>query len=75
MMIIEKHNKPLNMKIQYKYILAGAVVLMAFASCKKDLIKTNTDPNSVSVNVFDPNNILNAGKIFYMTSESNPAND
>ena len=45
------------MKLQSIYILAGAVMLMAFASCKKDLLKTNTDPNSVSVDVFDPNNI------------------
>jgi len=71
MMIIEKHNKPLNMKIQYKYILAGAVVLMAFASCKKDLIKTNTDPNSVSVDVFDPNNILTATQLYYTGSTDN----
>ena len=46
------------MKVQTIYILAGAVMLMVFASCKKDLLKTNTDPNSVSVDVFDPNNIL-----------------
>src|SRR5882672_1931926 len=71
MMIIEKHNKPLNMKIQYKYILAGAVMLMAFASCKKDLIKTNTDPNSVSVDVFDPNNILTATQLYYTGSTDN----
>jgi len=71
MMIIEKHNNLLNMKIQYKYILACAVTLMAFASCKKDLIKTNTDPNSVSVDVFDPNNILTATQLYYTGSTDN----
>ena len=64
MMIIEKHNKPRNMKLQSRYILTVAILIIAAVSCKKDLIKTNTDPNAVSAQVFDPNNILNAGKIF-----------
>lgn len=56
------------MKLQSIYIFAGAVMLMAFASCKKDLLKTNTDPNSVSVDVFDPNNILTATQLYYTGS-------
>jgi hypothetical protein len=44
---------------------------MAFASCKKDLLKTNTDPNAVSVDVFDPNNILTATQLYYTGSADN----
>jgi hypothetical protein len=70
-MIIEKINKLLNMKLQTIYILASAVILMAFASCKKDLIKTNTDPNSVIVDLFDPNNLLTATQLYYTGSTDN----
>jgi len=70
-MIIETYNKLLNMKLQSIYIVAGAVIAMTFASCKKDLIKTNTDPNSVSVGVFDPNNILTATQLYYTGSTDN----
>ncbi|MDB4918263.1 SusD/RagB family nutrient-binding outer membrane lipoprotein [Mucilaginibacter sp.] len=59
------------MKLQSIYILASAVLLMAFASCKKDLIKTNTDPNSVSVDAFDANNILTATQLYYTGSTDN----
>ena len=59
------------MKLQSIYILASVIMLMAFASCKKDLIKTNTDPNSVSVDVFDPNNILTATQLYYTGSTDN----
>ncbi|MGZ3871317.1 MAG: SusD/RagB family nutrient-binding outer membrane lipoprotein [Mucilaginibacter sp.] len=44
---------------------------MAFVSCKKDLLKTNTDPNAVSVDVFDPNNILTTTQLFYTGSSDN----
>jgi hypothetical protein len=70
-MIIEKYNKLLNMKLQTIYILASVIMLMAFASCKKDLLKTNTDPNAVSVDVFDPNNILSATQLYYTGSTNN----
>lgn len=59
------------MKLQSIYILAGTVILISFAACKKDLIKTNTDPNSVSVDVFDPNNILTATQLYYTGSTDN----
>lgn len=70
-MIIEKYNKLLNMKLQTIYILASVIMLMAFASCKKDLLKTNTDPNAVSVDVFDPNNILTSTQLYYTGSSNN----
>src|ERR1700712_3834572 len=59
------------MKLQSIYLLAGAVTIIAFASCKKDLLKTNTDPNAVSVDVFDPNNILTATQLYYTGSTDN----
>jgi hypothetical protein len=70
-MNIEEYNKLQNMKLQSIYIFASAIMLMAFASCKKDLLKTNTDPNSVSVDVFDPNNILTTTQLFYTGSSDN----
>src|ERR1700749_2982459 len=70
-MIIEKHNKKLNMKLRSIYIVATVFILIAAASCKKELIKTNTDPNSVSVDVFDPNNILTATLLYYTGSTDN----
>ena len=52
-------------------ILAGTVFVTVFSSCKKDLLQTNTDPNSVSVDVFDPNNILTSVQLFYTGSADN----
>ena len=59
------------MKLQSTYILASCVVLLIFSSCKKDLLSTNTDPNSVSVDVFDPNNLLTATQLYYTGSTDN----
>lgn len=59
------------MKLQSIYLVAGAAILITFASCKKDLLKTNTDPNSVSVDRFDPNNILTATQLYYTGSTDN----
>ncbi|MDQ2719719.1 MAG: SusD/RagB family nutrient-binding outer membrane lipoprotein [Bacteroidota bacterium] len=59
------------MKLPSKYILPVVVILITFASCKKDLLKINTDPNSVSVDVFDPNNILTAAQLYYTGSTDN----
>ena len=59
------------MKLSSKYLLPFVVILITFASCKKDLLSTNTDPNSVSVAVFDPNNILTATQLYYTGSTDN----
>ncbi len=62
----------LNMRLPSAYILTGAILLLAIVSCKKeDLLKTNTDPNSVSVAVFDANNILTATQLYYTGSTDN----
>lgn len=58
------------MKLQF-IILAGAVFVTVLSSCNKDLLETNTDPNSVSVDVFDPNNILTSAQLFYTGSADN----
>jgi len=71
-MIILKYQKLFNMKIQSIYILTSALILITFAKCKKaDLLATNTDPNSVSVAVFDPNNILTSTQLYYTGSTDN----
>jgi len=59
------------MKLQPKYILTVALMIIAITSCKKDLIKTNTDPNAVTAQVFDPNNILTTTQLFYTGSTDN----
>ncbi len=59
------------MKPQSLFILASAILLMTLASCKKDLLNTNTDPNAVSVDVFDPNNILTTTQLLYTGSTDN----
>ncbi len=60
-----------NMKSHFSYIVSGTFLLLLFASCKKDLLQTNTDPNSVSVDQFDPNNMLSATQLFYTGSSDN----
>ncbi len=59
------------MKLSSKYLITSAIILIIFSSCKKDLLKINTDPNSVSVDVFDPNNILTAAQLYYTGSTDN----
>jgi hypothetical protein len=59
------------MKLQSLKIFAAGLILMTLASCEKDLLKTNTDPNAVSVDVFDPNNILTATQLYYTGSTDN----
>jgi hypothetical protein len=59
------------MKLQSRYILTVAILVIAAVSCKKDLIKTNTDPNAVSAQVFDPNNILTTTQLYYTGSTDN----
>lgn len=59
------------MRCSLTYILAVAMIFIILSSCKKDFLKTNTDPNSVSVDVFDPNNILTATQLYYTGSSDN----
>ena len=51
------------------YIIAVATIMITIlTSCKKALLKDNTDPNAVPVSVFDPNNILTATQLYYTGS-------
>lgn len=59
------------MKTLYCYTIAMVIMAAFFTSCKKDLIATNTDPNSVPVDRFDPNNMLSATQLFYTGSSDN----
>jgi hypothetical protein len=59
------------MKPLTRYIFAGAILILALVACKKDLLKTNTDPNSVSVDVFNPNNLLTTTQLYYTGSPDN----
>src|SRR5579872_4527785 len=59
------------MKLKPVYILASVITVMAFASCKKDFLKTNTDPGAVSATIFDPNNILTTTQLYYTGSTDN----
>ena len=67
-MTIEIYHK---MKLRSIYKLSVAIMVVAIVSCKKDLLKTNTDPNAVSVGAFDPNNILTTTQLFYTGSTDN----
>lgn len=54
------------MKLQTVFILMSAIMVMAFTACRKDLLNTNTDPNAVSVDKFDPNLLLTASQLYYV---------
>ena len=58
------------MKLIY-YTIVITLLTTVFTSCKKTLLKDNTDPNSVLVTVFDPNNILTATQLYYTGSSDN----
>lgn len=59
------------MKKQSIYIIVSTFFLVTITACKKDLLQTNTDPNAVSVDVFDPNNLLTATQLYYTGSTDN----
>jgi hypothetical protein len=61
------------MKLQTIYIYASAVILMAFASCKKDLLKINTNPTTTTAANFDPNYLLTTSQLMYTGSTDDGA--
>jgi hypothetical protein len=56
------------MKLKMKYLIAGVCMLIAFASCKKDLLKTNTNPTAVTGDKYDPNFLLTTTQLMYTGS-------
>lgn len=56
------------MKKRTIYLIAGAILIMAFASCKKDLLKTNTNPTATDGNTYNPNFLLTTTQLMYTGS-------
>jgi hypothetical protein len=58
----------MNMKFKTIYFIAGALLIMAVAACKKDLLKANTNPTAVTANVYNPNFLLTTSQLMYTGS-------
>jgi hypothetical protein len=56
------------MKLRSIYLVAVALMLMASASCKKDLLKANTSPTGVSAANYNPNFSLSSVQMMYTGS-------
>lgn len=56
------------MKSKKIYLIAGAFMMIAFASCKKDLLKTNTNPTATIGSEYDPNFLLTTTQLMYTGS-------
>jgi len=63
------------MKFKSIYLVAGALIVMAYASCKKDLLKTNTNPVTVSPTSYNPNFTLTTVQLMYTGSTTDFAGD
>jgi len=53
------------MKFKHIYIVTVALIVMVAAACKKDLIKTNTNPDTVTPDRYNPNFTLSEVQLFY----------
>lgn len=58
----------MNMKLKTIYIIAGACLMMALASCKKDLLKTNTNPTTTTGDNYNANFLLTTVQLMYTGS-------
>lgn len=56
------------MKLKTIYIIAGTLSIFAFASCKKDLLKTNTTPTAVTGDIYNANFLLTTTQLMYTGS-------
>jgi hypothetical protein len=50
------------------YIPAAALLMMAMASCKKQLLETNTNPTATTAAIYDPNFLLTTTQLMYTGS-------
>ncbi len=57
------------MKLKIYYI-AGALLLLTFASCKKDLAKANINPTASTAGNYDPNLLLTEVQLNYCGSQA-----
>jgi len=58
------------MKILNIYYIAVALLLITFAACKKDLIKTNINPAASTADNYDPNLLLTEVELNYCGSQA-----
>jgi hypothetical protein len=56
------------MKYKSICLLAGALIMIALASCKKQLLKENTNPEAVNANQYNPNFLLSTVQLNYTGS-------
>ena len=56
------------MKYKSIYLLAVAVIMLAIASCKKELLKENTNPVTVNATEYNPNFLLSSIQLNYTGS-------
>jgi SusD/RagB-like outer membrane lipoprotein len=49
-------------------IAAAVLVMIALNSCKKDLLKTNTNPTATTADIYDPNFLLTTTQLMYTGS-------
>jgi len=56
------------MKFKSIYLLAGAFLVIAYASCKKTLLQENTNPSAVEANSYNPNFLLSTVQMNYTGS-------
>ena len=56
------------MKFKSIYLIAIALVMITIASCKKDLLKNNTNPDQITASQYDPNLLLTTVQLNYTGS-------
>jgi len=60
-----KHYKNIIMKFNTIFLIAVAFMIIATASCKKDLTKANTNPDQITADKYDPNLLLTTAQLSY----------
>jgi len=60
-----KHYKNIIMKFNTIYLIAVAFLIIVTASCKKDLAKTNVNPDQITADQYDPNLLLTTTQLAY----------
>jgi hypothetical protein len=56
------------MKSRTIYSIAGALMVIAFASCKKELLNANTNPTATIASTYNPNFLLTTAQLMYTGS-------
>ena len=51
-----------------KYLIIAASVILIFTSCKKELLKQNTNPTQIGGDQYDPNLLLTTVQLNYTGS-------